>query len=147
MGSEVDALWEDVEALGGRGLHNHSRKPGLPSALGGSNKALEQPILSRFCCSFGTSGGPLSVGVLVPGYTLVSSWCDESSILYPEAWLRPGGLGELVVLGTQELCSHRAPCSFHTKAGAAPVAVLGLVRVRVDRPWLLNEVVAACLPS
>lgn len=56
----------------------------------------------------------------MPGYTLVSSWCEESLILYREAWLRPGGMGELIALGTQELCHHHAQCSLNTKAGAAP---------------------------
>lgn len=50
-------------------------------------------------------------------------------------------MGEPVALGTQELCHHHAQCSFHIKAGATLVAVLGLVWVRVDRHWLLNEVV------
>lgn len=40
---KVEALWEGVEALGGRGVNNHSRKPGLQSALEAQTRCGSSP--------------------------------------------------------------------------------------------------------
>lgn len=54
-------------------------------------------------------------------------------------------MGELVSLGTQEICCHHAQCSFHAKAGTASVAVLAWVWMSAVRHWLLKKVIGSTL--